>query len=182
MVRAKEFWEESLIPSSILVTQNCLSGYCTTWWSEDCLIKKNVQPHRSRLSLTVQKLERKKESVKKAVKILIKCCKWMQMARFRFSIPSMWLGFHRFSGHVSMYLTQWFELPLVFNFCWASWGVVRISLRQLTFRASSRGRGTKLRFFGSYPLVVCIAWYQDIPRHCWLDVLYGDSQTPGFGP
>lgn len=105
--------------------------------------------------------------------------------RFRFSIPSMWVGFHRFSRHISnvfdSMIWDYQLLPLVF--CWASWGVVRISLRQLTFRPSSRGRGTELRFFWSYPLgcKYCMI-SQDIPRHCWLDVLYGASQTPGVRP
>lgn len=60
MVRAKEFWEESLIPSSIFGHTEPFVRilYHVMIWR--LLDQKNVRPHRSRLSLTVQKLERKK--------------------------------------------------------------------------------------------------------------------------
>lgn len=105
--------------------------------------------------------------------------------RFRFSIPSMWVGFHRFSGHISnvfdsmIWVTSCSPLCLIFvghpevwfEFLFGS----LLSGRHQEDVAPSCG-------FLVISIGVSIAWYQDIPRHCWLDVLYGDSQTPGFGP
>lgn len=113
------------------------------------------------------------------MKILIKCCKWMQIAGSDFQYQACEWVFIGFPGTSACIWLNDLRLPAAppcvllgilrcgSNFSSAAYfqGVIKRTWHQAAV-------------FWSYPFGVSIAWYQDIPRHCWLDVLYGDSQTP----